>query len=244
MWVLGTYYNQISGFLIDDYTGNLTAANHSPYSSGGTNPVMMLVKPGGRFVFVINSGSGATGTPGTAGAYLVGNPGTLTSINTGGSSFIYLTDGPGNLIFSLQAGGSACSLQPISGSQQTNLSGSINPVNSITSSNGKFLYVLNYSNTNNPVGTANSTISAFTINSQGQIGQLSDSTNNPYAVGSGPTCIVQDPSSQYLYISDYNDSTVTGKLLNQNTGYLSDLGRGTVFPTSMKPSCLAVSGNL
>ena len=29
MWVLGTYYNQISGFLIDNYTGNLTdwAAN-------------------------------------------------------------------------------------------------------------------------------------------------------------------------------------------------------------------------
>ncbi len=25
MWVLGTYYNQISGFKIDDYTGNLTA---------------------------------------------------------------------------------------------------------------------------------------------------------------------------------------------------------------------------
>src|SRR5271168_3776318 len=68
MWVLGTYYNQISGFLIDDYTGNLTAITNSPFSSGGTNPQSIVVKPGGRFVFVINSGSGVptTATPGTA----------------------------------------------------------------------------------------------------------------------------------------------------------------------------------
>jgi hypothetical protein len=47
-----------------------------------------------------------------------------------------------------------------------------------------------------------------------------------------------------MYIADFNDGTVTGKLLDQNRGYLSDLARGSVFPTSMKPSCLAISGNL
>jgi 6-phosphogluconolactonase (cycloisomerase 2 family) len=410
MWVLGTYYNQISGFLIDDYSGNLTAITHSPFSSGGTTPVTALVKPGGRFLFVINQGSGIQGVPGsgnftspgesiavfsvggggtltfeqsydvngafpvwgtldssgnylyvaakyspaycptvggckvcpqpytpgncpssalvtepydvngaitawsidgstgrlqlvtnnsiltnqipqtyfeigpnpimtkigsgsclftlepnaiypyavnssngqlttvTTGAYQVTGSNTLTSMNTStgssASSYIYLTDGPGNQIFSLQAGGTACSLQPISGSQQTNLSGTYNPVNSLTSSSGKFLYVLNNSATATPLPNANSTISAFTINSQGQIATLADSTNNPYAVGSGPTCIVQDPSNQYMYITDQNDSTVTGKLLDQNRGYLSDLARGSVFTVTMKPTCMAVSGNL
>ena len=397
MWVLGTYYNQISGFLIDDYTGNLTAMSHSPYSSAGTNPVALVVKPGGRFVIVINGGSGATGTPGTAsftssgqsisvfsvggagvltfeqnyfsqgtqsvwaamdssgnflyvvdkyspaycpttsgcltstgarepydpngsitafsvagdtgrltlvpntsiltnqipqtyfevgpnpimskvgsgsclftlepntvypyainssngqlttvatGPYLVGNPGTLTSINTsqgsGASSFTYLTDGTANQIYSETAGGTACSLTPVAGGAQANLSGALNPVNSLTSNSGKFLYVLNYQSIGT-VTNSNSTISAFTINGQGQLAPLSDSTNNPYAVGSGPKCIAQDPSSQYMYIADYNDGTVTGKLLDQNRGYLSDLARGSVFPTSMKPSCLAISGNL
>jgi len=381
LWVLGTYYNQISGFLIDDYTGNLTAITHSPFASGGANPVSLVVKAGGRFVFVINAGSGATGTPGTAtfsspgqsisvfsvggggtltfeqnyysqgvqslwaaldssssflyvldkyspdyattgngsitafsingstgrltlvpntsiltnqipqtwfdvganpsmtkvggggclytlspnsiypyqvnsstgqltvpttGPYLVTGSNSLTSINTSagsGSGYMYLTDGPGNQIFTLQGGASACSLSPVAGGAQTNLSGAIDPVNSLTSSSGKFLYVLNYQS----IGTvtpANSTISAFTINSQGQLAPLSDSTNNPYAVGSGPKCILQDPSNQYMYISDYNDSTVTGKLLDQNRGYLSDLARGSVFPTSMRPTCMAVSGNL
>jgi len=402
LWVTGTYYSQVSGFLIDDYTGNLTATTHSPYASGGSNPVYLVVKPGGRFVFVINGGTGvpsgavpgtsAFTSPGasiavfsvggggvltyeqsyypqgtqpvwaaldasgsflyvvskyspaycnlpscpttsgaplttdlngsvtafsiagdtgrltlvpntsilvnqipldyfevgpnpimsktgggsclytlspttifpyqinsstgqlttiTTGSYSVTGAVGLTSINTGagGSGFVYLTDtgtstNPGGQIFSLQAGGTACSLQPVSGSQQTNLSGAYYPVNSLTSSSGKFLYVLNNAALGTTVVNANSTISAFTINSQGQLATLADSTNNPYAVGSGPTCIVQDPTNQYMYIVNNVDSTVTGKLLDQNRGYLSDLSRSSVFPVTMKPTCMAISGNL
>ena len=54
MWVLGTQFNQIAGFKIDDFTGNLTNTVGSPYGSGGTNPVSIVVKPGGRYVYVIN----------------------------------------------------------------------------------------------------------------------------------------------------------------------------------------------
>ncbi len=119
-------------------------------------------------------------------------------------------------------------------------------MNSITSSSGKFLYVLNSSVTGAgvPVTNANSSISAFTINSSGQLQTLSDTTNNPYAVGSGPLCVGQDPSNQYLFISNYVDSTVTGKLIDQNRGYLSNLSRGSVFPVTMHPTCLVISGNL
>jgi 6-phosphogluconolactonase len=382
MWIVGSYYNQISGFLIDDYTGNLSAIAHTPFSSGGSNPAMLVVKPGGRFVFVINSGTGATGTPGTTsfnspgaaisvfsvgsggiltfelnyfsqgvqptwaaidstgsflyvldkyspdyattglgsitafsiasdtgrltlvtntailssglpqtwfdvgaapimtkfgpggclytlsansifpyaqsassgqltvpttGPYQVVGSNRLSSINAGGSGgYVYLTDSGANEIFSLQSGGSGCSLTQIAGSQQTNLSGTMNPVNSITSASGKFLYVLNSSVTGAgvPVTNANSSISAFTINSAGQLQTLSDTTNNPYAVGSGPLCVGQDPSNQYLFTSNYVDSTVTGKLIDQNRGYLADLSRGSVFPTTMHPMCLVISGNL
>ncbi len=103
----------------------------------------------------------------------------------------------------------ACHPLPVPARRPTCQARSI-PVNSLTSSSGKFLYVLNYKSTGTTTNS-NSTISAFTINSQGQLAPLSDSTNNPYAVGSGPLCIVQDPSNQYIYITDYNDSTVTGQ---------------------------------
>ncbi len=60
MWVLGTQYNQIAAFKIDDFTGNLTTPPGSPFTSGGSNPVSLVVKPGGRYLYVINKGGGAT----------------------------------------------------------------------------------------------------------------------------------------------------------------------------------------
>ena len=383
IWVMGSFYNQITGFLVDNYTGNLTGIIHSPFASGGSNPVDMVVRTGGRYVYVINSGTGQVGVPGqtgyvgptgaaitefsvgnggiltyqqnfssqgttpvwaaidsggnylyvldkyspdyattgngsltafsiagdtgrltlipnttilnngiaqtwfdvgpnpimtkfgpggclytlsptsiypyavnvgsgqltvaTTGAYQVTGASNLSSINTSqgtsAASYTFLTDKTNNAIYTLQSGGSGCSLTQVSGSQQSNVSGTANPVNSITSTSGKFLYVLNQSNTS-PTGNANSSISAFTINTQGQIATLADSTNNPYAVGSGPVCIVQDPTNQYLYISNSNDSTVTGKLLDQNRGYLTNLQRGSVFPTTKTPTCMAISGNI
>ncbi len=380
MWVLGTYYNQITGLLIDNYSGNLTPIIHSPFASNGSNPVSLVVKPGGRYVYVINSGSGpsnTSGTPGvapfvsagssiaefsvgnggiltfqqnfnsqgvnpvwatldgsgnflyvldkyspdyattgngsisvfsiagdtgrltpvpnttiltngipqlwfdvgpspimtkigsggclftlsatsiypyavnsgngqltvpTTGAYQVVGASRLTSINTS-TSFTYLTDAGSNQIFSLTSGGTACSLTQVAGSQQTNLPGTSNPINSLTSSSGKFLYVINQFQSGTTIANASS-ISAFTINSLGQLATLSDTTNNPYAVGAGPVCVVQDPTNQYLYTSNFTDSTVTGKLIDQNRGYLSDLSRGSVFPVTMKPTCLAISPNI
>jgi 6-phosphogluconolactonase (cycloisomerase 2 family) len=390
MWVLGTYYNQITGFKIDDYTGNLTAIEHSPFSSGGSNPQMLAVKSGGRFLYVLNAGTGQVGIPGQTGyvpakgtgiaefeiggggeltyqqtyfsqgtdpvylsfdstgnylyvldkyspAYcnpsaqtcaapdlngsvtafsvasdtgeltLVQNPtilaggkptyyfevgqnpvmlgrsssclytlsaqsiypyvisstngslsvastgplviGTaasgmnLTSINTSnGGSYTFLTDGGLNQIYSLSTT-AGCVLSPVSGSDSTNVAANTVPVNSLTSANGKFLYVINQTTTGGVTSTTESSISAFTITT-GQLAPLSDPVGNPYAVGSGPVCIVEDPSDQYIYTSNGIDSTVTGKLADQNTGYLADLKHGSVFPTSMKPSCLAVSGNI
>jgi hypothetical protein len=56
--------------------------------------------------------------------------------------------------------------------------------------------------------------------------------------------MVEDPSSQYVYTSNTNDGTVTGKLINSNTGQLSDLSRGSVFQATGLATCLAVSGNV
>ncbi len=385
MWVLGTFYNQITGFKIDQYTGNLTVINHSPFSSNGSNPVSVVVKPGGRYIYVVNSGvttlSGSPALPTNTGSsiaqFAVGGDGILTfqqnfssqgtqpiwaamdstgnflyvldkysayyngttdlngsitvfsiasdtgkltlvtnqqiltgashniptlvfevganpvmtkiglgsclftlstnsifpyqvnssngqltiastgpylqfpananlsSINTGtnsSSSFIFVTDKQNNAVDPLQSGGStACSLGPISGSSTTLPLN--NPVMSLTSNNGTYLYVLNQFNSST-ITTAGSSITAYHINAQGQLQDNPDSTSNPYAVGSGPVCIVEDPSNQYLYITNSTDSTITGKLFDPTRGFLSPLTRGSVFPVTMTPTCLAVSGNI
>ena len=399
MWVLGTYYNQISGFKIDQYTGNLTVINHAPFASNGTNPVSVVVKPGGRYIYVVNSGvttlvggkpakfdpttgyilptnntgssiaqfavggdgvltfqqtfssqgvqpiwaamdtsgnflyvldkysayynggsdlngsisvfsiAGDTGklTPVVNTQILTGpqhnlptlvfevntnpvmtkigfgsclftlnnnsiypyqinastgqltiaatgpynqftqlpKPSNLSSINTGSNSssnYIFVTDQANNSVAPLQSGGTTpCTLSAISGSSTTLPLN--NPVMSLTSNNSNYLYVLNQQNTS-VNGTANSTITAYHINSQGQLQDNPDSTSNPYAVGSGPVCIVEDPSNQYLYITNSVDSTITGKVFDPTRGYLSPLTRGSVFPVAQTPTCLAVSGNV
>ena len=256
----------ITSFAVAGDTGRLTLVTNNAVLGLGTNlPLTVFEVPPSPVMSKIGSGSclftlgqssiypyviGGNGqlTVATTGPFQVsGNPLTnLSSINTGGA-YTYVTDAGANQIYTLSSGGTTCSFTQVSGSQQNNLSGTSTPVNSVTDSSGKFLYVLNQNSSGLPQGAnpSQSTISAFTIQpGTGQLATLGDSTNNPYAVGSGPVCIVQDPTNQYLYISNNTDSTITGKLFDQRFGYLSNLSRGSVFATTMRPTCLAVSGNL
>jgi 6-phosphogluconolactonase (cycloisomerase 2 family) len=402
MWVLGTQYNQIAGFKIDDFSGNLTQVLHSPFTSGGANPVSLVVSTGGRFVYVVNEGlqpnqtlpSGSESLPcGTGGGiaefsvggqgvltfqqcfqvqgttpvwasldstgtflyvlvqqapalpsapanapppaygditvftiasdtgrlslvvnqqvkdpntqqqltyfpvgntptmltvegscvftlnagttqnagdqtipptvfpYAVGTGGQLTqttnstitignatrptSILTGGSS-VYITDAgaqntPGQILPYTVGTSPTCSLNTVTGGPVANLPTTAQPVYTLVDSTGKYLYVANQSSTNSTV--ANSTVSGFNIQSNGQLQAIPDGSNNPYAIGGAPVCMVEDPSKQYLYTSNGN-GTVTGKILDRNTGRLSDLSRGSLFTAVGQATCLAVSGNV
>ncbi len=370
MWVLGTQYNQIAGFKIDDYTGNLTNMVNSPYSSSGTNPVSISVRYGGNYVFVVNKGTytnqlsngdgnvavfgvgedgvlTAQGTYSTAGGspvwveadqsgsylyvldsqapdyattgngditvfqvdsttgrlqivpnqqikngqgqllnyfevgpaptmlrqvagciftmdtgdqtiypYGTGAGGqltvqvtgkivttakTLTSISSNGS-YVYLTDAGNNQILPYTAS-SNCNLSELTSGAVPNLALTTDPVYTMTDAKNQFLYVLNHGNNTSGSTNANSTISAYTILTTGALVPISDPVN-PYPVGNGPVCMVEDPSSQYIYTSNNYDGSVTGKYINQKTGQLSALPRGSSFPATGLATCLAVSGNV
>jgi 6-phosphogluconolactonase (cycloisomerase 2 family) len=400
MWVLGQEYNQIAGFKIDDYTGNLTQIIGTPFSSNGAIPVSLVVKPGGRYVYVLNQGTcpaagcgkgqntssgvsvfsvGGDGTlvyqlgyqtqgydsqwiqmdqtgsyvyvldkyapsyiapntpgypalggfigPNTSGtgaitvfsadpntgrltlitnsqnllngvntpfwtvgptpfmlkstsnclfslnsnqtvsAYSISanqlvQPGTtgtqqLTTVNatsiSGGtnSSLVVITDNqavgggvgttPGTI--QLKSVGANCLLSPAGSSTTTaNITGTFNPVYALVDTTGKYLYVLNSATTNTQTSNAYSTISAFTINST--TSQLVAISGAPYTVGSGPVCMVEDPTNQYMYSSNFNDGTVTGKVLDPTTGILSSLARGSTFTSVGHGGCLALSGSV
>ncbi|HEV2710928.1 MAG TPA: beta-propeller fold lactonase family protein [Edaphobacter sp.] len=396
MWVLGTQYNQIAGFKIDDYTGNLTNMPHEPFTSGGANPVSLVVSPGGRYLYVVNEGvtptSGNTsgdqhcGTNGsgiaefsvggdgvltfqqcfasqgslpvwaqmdstgsflyvldqrapgtdcdattpvncvgditvfsvasdtgrltlvpnkqikntdgtqltyfpvgntpimmkTAGAgclftvdsgdqtvfpYAIGaggqltlpsnttiatGAGRLTSINAGSSSSVYLTDAagdansPGGYILPYTVG-TGCALNTVTGGKVANLPQTSNPVYSMfaTGSSSDYLYVANQSTTNSNA-PAFSSISAYSIDrTTGKLQMIANTQgNNPYPVGSGPVCMVEDPSNQYIYTSNNVDGTVTGFSLDKSTGQLSNLKRGSKFTATGLATCLAISGSV
>jgi 6-phosphogluconolactonase (cycloisomerase 2 family) len=374
MWVLGQQYNQIAGFKIDDYTGNLTTVPTSPFSTGGSVPVSIVVKTGGRFVYVIDQGTGGSNTaPGSGQAiveYAVGGDGTLTyqdtyqtqgyvsmwaqmdatgtylmvldkyapinattkapstngaitvfssdpttgrltlvtnsqtqvnNVNTyywnvgtspimlkaagscvfalnsgnqsvtpfsvgaggqltvvqtgtqllstttatsinGNSTYLYVTDSNGgtsatNYIYPFTIG-SSCTLTSVNGGAIANTG--VDPTYSLIDNSGKYLYVLNQYNSNTVTPVPASSISAYTISSVN--GQLTAISGAPYTVGSGPVCMVEDTSNQYIYISNHLGGTITGKIIDPTTGNLSDLTRGATFTATGQASCLVLSG--
>jgi 6-phosphogluconolactonase (cycloisomerase 2 family) len=400
MWVLGQEYNQIAGFKVDQYSGNLTEVPGSPFSSNGSVPVSLVIKSGGRFLYVINQGTcpvnpqtqqvqcgystnvgqsialysvGGDGTltfqesyvskgyeslwaqmdssgtylyvldkysPSSNGGlyngantdgngsitafvadpntgrltlltnsqtqvnqqnlpfwevgpspvmsksqggclytvngaatsggsqtvtpYSVGSTGQLvftttgnivinrtntnlatniTSIN-GSGSYMFLTDAASNVLYGYESTGS-CNLTALPGgttSLATDFPNTSDPVYSLIDSTGKYLYVANNSTTSTQTTTPFSSLSALTINSTNQ--ELQPIIGSPYPAGSGPQCMVEDPSNQYIYTSNYNDGTVTGFALNATSGELSDLTKGSTFTAVGKASCLAISGSI
>src|SRR5271163_2168293 len=64
LYVTGSQYNQIGGFNIANNTGNLKAVTKSPFGSGGTDPLRVVVSNGGRFLYVLNHGQSSTDSSG------------------------------------------------------------------------------------------------------------------------------------------------------------------------------------
>jgi 6-phosphogluconolactonase (cycloisomerase 2 family) len=388
MWVLGQQYNQIAGFKVDEYSGNLTEVPGAPFSSNGLVPVSIVLKSGGRYVYVINQGTGGSANgPGksqTIALFSVGGDGTLTfqqsyasqgyvsqwaqmdstgtylyvldkyapslnaatglyngpntdgngsittfvadpttgrlslvtnaqtqvgGVNTpfwevgpnpimsksqsgclytvnsgqingvqtvtpfsigangqliytttgnivinsttgiptnitsinGSGAYMFLTDQASNSIYGYETGGS-CALSPLNGGTVANITGTSNPMYSLLDSTGRYLYVINQSTTSTNTTTPYSSMSAFSFNTSNQ--ELQPLTGAPYTVGSSPVCIVEDPTNQYIYTSNHNDGTVTGKSLNPTTGELSQLSKGSTFAATGLAGCLIISGSI
>ncbi len=371
LWAVGTTSTQngvVVGYQVDDFTGNLTAIPGQPFGAGGTNPVQVVVRPGGRFVYVINQGTGfsakAGGNSDAIQLFAVGGSGTLTpeqayesqgyghvwaafdstggylyvldqfspagdgngaittfasdpttgrlslvqqtastqpgqsaptflevgktplrmlstgsclfTLNTvgqtisaysiangqlgtvttgtipantvsatsisGNGQYIFVTDSQNRQnsgYISSYTVGSGCSLVPFTGGSTANDPSAVNPVNTFLTTSGKYVYALNSSSTNTTTNTRGSTLTGYVINA----GVLQPIPGSPFSSGAGPSCMVEDPTSKYLYTSDGTDGTITGYLYSDTTGEVASLSRGSTFKTSaLGLSCLSISG--
>lgn len=93
---------------------------------------------------------------------------------------------------------------------------------------------------NNTTGTniTTSALSTYYINSSPF--QLTEVAY--VSTGSGPQCIVEDSSDQFIYTANYNDSTITGKLLDPNAGTLSVLKTTSTYKLSGPPTWCLMDG--
>jgi hypothetical protein len=96
-----------------------------------------------------------------------------------------------------------------------------NPIYLLVESKGKFIYVANQGN-NAQGADAQSGISGYFLTTTPAY-QLSFILGEPFGSGAGPQCLVEDPSDQFIYSADFNDSSVTGRGVDANSGALNNL---------------------
>ena len=119
------------------------------------------------------------------------------------------------------------SLQAQVGGAVPDDAGQANPTQLLVESKGKFVYLANQGNNDTTSGNAQSGITGYILTASPF--QLSEIAGIQYGTGAGPQCIVEDPSNQFIYTANHNDSTVSGKALNVETGTLQPLRRSSTF---------------
>ena len=95
-----------------------------------------------------------------------------------------------------------------------------NPVYLVIESKGKFVYLANAGNDTNNTNSQ-SGITGYVLDPATH--QLSEISGSPFGTGAGPQCMLEDPSNQFIYTANFNDTTVTGRVIDQNSGVLDNL---------------------
>ena len=230
-----------------------------PYFPVPANSIDMLLT--GGYVLTL-AGTPATGDVvfpyaynGNSGQLSIGqnstqplNIGHATALQTG-NSFIYVLDNepltippcssncpftagtyPSQIVpFSIGTGGA---LQAQTGGPVPDPAGETLPLFLLveSGSSSKWVYVANYgdnTNTNN----AQSGIAGYVIDTTTR--QLTFMSGSPFGSGAGPRCLVEDPSNNFIYTANFNDSTVTGSTLDHNQGVLKPLSGVAAKPTPL-----------
>jgi hypothetical protein len=115
-----------------------------------------------------------------------------------------------------------------------------NPIQLLVESKGNFLYVANQGNNTTGPNPA-SGIAGYQIHTSPSY-ELQFQGDEPFGSGSGPQCIVEDPSNQFIYTANEYDSTVTGRALDPNTGDLNPMRSTETWTLQGQPTWCLVDG--
>jgi 6-phosphogluconolactonase (cycloisomerase 2 family) len=178
------------------------------------------------FPYAYSSASGSLTVAGTSQTLTAGTAGTAvaagTAIVTGGS-YVYVLDN--------EAGSTSAHSQILAYGPTIGANGSLqaavnsvipddvseaDPIALLVENKGSWFYVANQEGVSS--STAASGIAGYVINSPFDPTEISGS---PFGSGSGPQCLVEDPSNQFFYEANFVSQNVTGQKLDNNDGVLT-----------------------
>lgn len=238
-------------FPVGCFPVDFSIANNTVYTmdagSKTTNDLETL------YVYAL-AGSGQLTPTQTTTIPITNNTGTPVNISAiyGSSGNLFLLDMLGDAVYSY-AFGTNGALTPTDGSPYRPGTQAGGPVQATITTGGTqgYLYFADGgvpSGTFNPSG--NSDVSGAVLNGTGGSLQLTAVQESPFTLTgtgtiSGPVCIFEDPSNQYIYVAGALDNSITGRRIDPNTGVLSPLNKSYTFPTVGTPSwCLSISSVL
>jgi 6-phosphogluconolactonase len=242
-----TSCGDITAFKIAPNTGRLTLIVNAQVTSASGQPLPYFPIPANPIDLVLASsyiltvsGSPATGdavfpyTYSSVSGQLTVNQNSAQPLNIGQATaiisaggFVYVLDNEGTLV----TNGATSQILPYSvgtnGALQQQTGGAVpddvtesNPIYLVLESKGKWVYVANQGNNTNNTNSQ-SGITGYVIDPATH--QLSEISGSPWGTGAGPQCMLEDPSNQFIYTANFNDSTVTGRVVDQNSGVLDNL---------------------
>lgn len=251
-WTLsGRHYAYVANANDDSVSGyrrlDVTVSALTDLGSWGSGnaPKAIGVDPGGRYIYVPNSG-GNTLTP-----YTIGSDGSLTAgtnINTGSKPIGVAVDPTGQFVYVANSGGDSVSGYTIGpGGVLTAMANSPFPAGSSPNGlaidpTGSFLYVTN---------NGGNDVSAYRIDTAtATAGQLLPVTASPcggapsvdpgncFAAGSGPSGVAAAPSGGFLYVTNQTGNNISAYSIDGTSGALSDVS-GSACGSGLPGNCFA-----
>jgi 6-phosphogluconolactonase (cycloisomerase 2 family) len=260
--------DQSTGRLSLVINAQVTAANGSalPYFPVPVNPIDFLLT--GSYVITLSGNASVTAgtqtgdvvfpyTYNSATGQLSVNQNTVQPINSGAGTAIVTANGGTVYVldnepltisgvvyqsqilpFSVGTGGA---LQAQTGGAVPDDPNQSNPIMLISESKGKWVYIANSGNNTASTNAQSGIVGKIVDPATHQLTVMPDS---PFTSGSGPQCMIEDPSNQFIYTANFNDSSVTGKSLDVNSGDLRPLpGKANrAFPLNGPAAWCLVTG--
>jgi 6-phosphogluconolactonase len=241
---------QIAAFAVDSESGALRTGA-AAVDSGGASPVAMATSADYANLYVANQGNtsvvhftiATNGVLTKKDAITLVDPPVYLAVNAA-STYLYVVSGTTSATltsYALSSGaiGSATAQESLTipGYGGDNLV----PTGVTALDNNNAVYVTLYDQSAyNPGGTTTSTanpgwVFGFSV---GSGGALTASTGSPYRAGVKPSALAADPTSRFLYVTDFASNQLIGYGIQSNT-ILAFLINGP-FRTGNEPSAVAV----